>query len=43
VILAAGTPQILLPWDNATVFKRNFDEYSQGKFAAGRPGARRPP
>jgi membrane-bound lytic murein transglycosylase D len=33
VILAAGTPQILLPWDNAAVFKRNFDEYSEGKFA----------
>jgi membrane-bound lytic murein transglycosylase D len=33
VILAAGTPQILLPWDNATVFKRNFDEYSDGKYA----------
>jgi membrane-bound lytic murein transglycosylase D len=33
VILAAGTPQILLPWDNATVFKRNFDAYSEGKFA----------
>ena len=24
VILAAGTPQILLPWDNATVFERNL-------------------
>ncbi len=33
VILAAGTPQILLPWDNATVFKRNFDAYNEGKFA----------
>jgi membrane-bound lytic murein transglycosylase D len=33
VILAAGTPQILLPWDNAAVFKRNVDEYSEGKFA----------
>jgi membrane-bound lytic murein transglycosylase D len=33
VILAAGTPQILLPWDNATVFKRNFEAYDQGKFA----------
>ncbi|HEY0824567.1 MAG TPA: transglycosylase SLT domain-containing protein [Ramlibacter sp.] len=33
VILAAGTPQILLPWDNATVFKRNFDAYSEGKYA----------
>jgi len=33
VILAAGTPQILLPWDNATVFKRNFDAYNDGKYA----------
>jgi membrane-bound lytic murein transglycosylase D len=33
VILAAGTPQILLPWDNATVFKRNFEAYDQGKYA----------
>jgi membrane-bound lytic murein transglycosylase D len=33
VILAAGTPQILLPWDNATVFQRNFEAYDQGKFA----------
>ena len=24
VILAAGTPQILLPWDNASVFERNL-------------------
>ena len=30
VILAAGTPQILLPWDNATVFQRNFDAYTAG-------------
>jgi membrane-bound lytic murein transglycosylase D len=34
VILAAGTPQILLPWDNATVFKRNYDAYSEGKYAS---------
>jgi membrane-bound lytic murein transglycosylase D len=40
VILAAGTPQILLPWDNATVFKRNFEAYDQGKFATWTPGAR---
>lgn len=33
VILAAGTPQILLPWDNATVFKRNYDAYNDGKYA----------
>lgn len=34
VILAAGTPQILLPWDNATVFKRNFEAYSDGQYAS---------
>jgi membrane-bound lytic murein transglycosylase D len=33
VILAAGTPEILLPWDNAIVFKRNFEAYSEGKYA----------
>ena len=31
VILAAGTPQILLPWDNAYTFERNLQEH------AGRP------
>ncbi|SFU31170.1 membrane-bound lytic murein transglycosylase D [Polaromonas sp. YR568] len=34
VIIAAGTPQILLPWDNATVFQRNFEAYSQGQYAS---------
>lgn len=34
VILAAGTPQILLPWDNATVFKRNFEAYTEGKYSS---------
>ncbi len=34
VILAAGTPQILLPWNNATVFQRNFDAYTQGQYAS---------
>lgn len=34
VILAAGTPQILLPWDNATVFQRNFQAYSEGQYAS---------
>jgi len=29
VILAAGTPQILLPWDNATIFKRNLETYHE--------------
>jgi membrane-bound lytic murein transglycosylase D len=27
VILAAGTPTILLPWDNASVFQRNLQAY----------------
>ena len=34
VILAAGTPQILLPWDNALVFQRNFDAFTQGQYAS---------
>ena len=34
VILAAGTPQILLPWDNAKVFERNFAAYSEGQYAS---------
>ena len=34
VILAAGTPQILLPWDNALVFQRNFDAHGQGQYAS---------
>ena len=34
LILAAGTPQILLPWDNAKVFERNFEAYNQGQYAS---------
>jgi membrane-bound lytic murein transglycosylase D len=34
VLLAAGTPEILLPWDSAAVFKRNFDAYGQGQYAS---------
>ncbi|MES2942615.1 MAG: transglycosylase SLT domain-containing protein [Pseudomonadota bacterium] len=34
VIIASGTPQILLPWDNATVFQRNFEAYNQGQYAS---------
>ncbi len=34
VILAAGTPQILLPWDNATVFQRNFEGHTTGRYAS---------
>jgi membrane-bound lytic murein transglycosylase D len=33
VILAAGTPEILLPWDNAHVFQRNFEAYTTGQYA----------
>ncbi len=34
VILAAGTPQILLPWDNAAVFERNLQGYGGGRLAS---------
>jgi membrane-bound lytic murein transglycosylase D len=34
VILAAGMPQILLPWDNATVFQRNAEARTQGQYAS---------
>ena len=34
VVLAAGTPQILLPWDNAKIFERNFEAYSAGQYAS---------
>jgi membrane-bound lytic murein transglycosylase D len=34
VLLAAGTPEILLPWDNAALFQRNFEAYSQGQYAS---------
>lgn len=34
VILAAGTPQILLPWENAKVFERNLRAHSQGQYAS---------
>lgn len=34
VILAAGTPSILLPWDNAAVFRRNLDAYTAGQYAS---------
>jgi membrane-bound lytic murein transglycosylase D len=32
VILAAGTPQVLLPYDNANLFVRNYEEH-RGPFA----------
>ncbi len=34
VIMAAGTPQILLPWDNAKVFQRNLQARSEGQYAS---------
>ncbi len=34
VILAAGTPQILLPWDNADKFQSNLEAYGGGKLAS---------
>ena len=34
IILAAGTRQILLPWDSAEVFKRNFEAYTAGQYAS---------
>jgi len=33
VIMAAGTPQILLPWDNAEIFQSNMESYSGGRLA----------
>lgn len=33
VILAAGTPQILLPWDNATIFERNLQAHANRPLA----------
>ena len=34
VILAAGTSQILLPWDNAEVFQSNLEGYPGGRLAS---------
>jgi len=34
VILAAGTPQILLPWDNAAIFQRNLEARPGGRLAS---------
>ena len=33
VLLAAGSPNILLPWDNAEVFQRNYEASSIGRMA----------
>ena len=34
VIIASGTPELLLPWDNAVVFQRNFEGHTKGQFAS---------
>ncbi|MBU3739651.1 MAG: LysM peptidoglycan-binding domain-containing protein [Rhodoferax sp.] len=34
VILAAGTPQILLPWDNALIFQANLNAYAGPRLAS---------
>ncbi len=34
VIMAAGTPQILLPWDNAKIFQANLEAYSGERMAS---------
>ena len=34
VILAAGTPQILLPWDNATVFENNLQSRAGARLSS---------
>jgi membrane-bound lytic murein transglycosylase D len=34
VILAAGTPQILLPWDNAATFQSNLEAYGGGRLSS---------
>ena len=33
VLLAAGTPQILLPWDNAETFQQNYEAFAGGQLA----------
>ncbi|MDM0045666.1 transglycosylase SLT domain-containing protein [Variovorax dokdonensis] len=34
VLLAAGTPNILLPWDNGVIFERNFKALTEGQYAS---------
>ena len=34
VIMAAGTSQILLPWDNASIFQNNLQAYTGGQLAS---------
>ncbi|MEG1736400.1 MAG: LysM peptidoglycan-binding domain-containing protein, partial [Comamonas sp.] len=34
VIFVAATPKVLLPWDNAKIFRRNLQAYNDGQFAS---------
>lgn len=34
VLLAAGSPMILLPWDNASIFQRNLEAYGSDRLAS---------
>ena len=34
IIVAAGTPQILLPWDNAKVFQANLESFKSARLAS---------
>lgn len=34
VLLASTTTDLLLPWDNAAVFERNFQAYTEGQYAS---------
>ena len=34
VLLAAGTPHILLPWDNAEIFQQNYEAFTGGQLAS---------
>jgi membrane-bound lytic murein transglycosylase D len=34
VLFAAGTPHILLPWDNAETFQRNYEAFGSGRLAS---------
>jgi len=34
VIMAAGTPQVLLPWDNAEIFQSNLESFGGGRLAS---------
>jgi len=34
VVLAAGNPQILLPWDNANLFLRNLDAFTGARLSS---------